>query len=427
METVSRRERFAWAMYDFANSGYTTVVSTTIFNAYFVSVIAGGLREGLSTFLWTLSFGTSNLLVLLSAPVVGAIADAYAIKKRLLLVTSICCILATAALGLTGPDDIALAMIIVILAHLMFASGENLIAAFLPELVASERMGRLSGYGWSLGYIGGVSTLAVCLFFISWATNQGWQESQYVPGTLVLTAVIFGAAAAPTFFWLRERARPQPRSSSPIRSGFQRVRQTLSRMHRYQDLFRFLIAIMVFQAAVSSVVALAAVYAREVFAYETKELIQLIMIVNVTAAAGALFMGHLQDRIGSIAALSLSLLVWIAAIAGVYLAQTRLHILFAGFAIGAAMGASQTGSRALVGRLTPPERTAEFFGLWGLAVRVSAIVGPLSYGTITAFTSGDHRRALLSQLVFFILGLALVLTVDERRGTVAASTATARS
>src|SRR3989344_7269072 len=162
---ASRREIFAWAMYDFANSGYTTVVLTAIYNAYFVGVVAraNGADNGTATLLWTLAMGVTNFLVLASAPVVGAIADHRAWKKRFLLITTIGCVGFTAALGLVAPGNIVAAMLFVILASVMFASGENLIASFLPEIARQNDMGRISGYGWTLGYVGGVVVLGVGL------------------------------------------------------------------------------------------------------------------------------------------------------------------------------------------------------------------------------------------------------------------------
>jgi UMF1 family MFS transporter len=142
---VRRRERFAWAFYDFANSGYTTVVLTTVFNAYFVAVIAGDrehVAPGSGTLLWTLAISVANALVLLSGPVLGAIADRHAAKKRLLAATTVGCVVTTALLGAAGPGDVTLAMGLLVLSFVAFASGEHLIAAFLPEIVPSERLGR---------------------------------------------------------------------------------------------------------------------------------------------------------------------------------------------------------------------------------------------------------------------------------------------
>lgn len=419
--TVRRREVLAWAFYDFANSGYTTVVLTTIYSAYFVSVVAGGLDEsspGTATLLWTVSIALANLCVLLSGPVVGAVADHRASKKSFLLATTLACVLATALLGFVGPGHVFLAMVLLVLSAIAFASGENLIAAFLPEIADNEKMGRISGLGWSVGYFGGLLTLGICLGYITWAEARGDTAPDYVPVTLWLTALIFACTAAPTFVWLRERARPSPleKGMSYTRHGFSQVRRTLIHAAHYRDLFRFLISLTAFQAGVATVVVIAAIYAQEVMGFGSQELIVLIMVVNLTAAVGAFMFGFVQDRLGSVPSLAGAILVWIAAGAVTYFATQPYQLWLAANLMGLAMGSSQAGGRALIGRLTPVARSAEFFGLWGLASRAAAILGPLAYGAVSRLSNGDHRMALLSTLFFFVLGLLLLLTVNETRG-----------
>lgn len=419
---AGRREVVAWAFYDFANSGYTTVVLTTIYGAYFVSVIAAGIDEGspgTATLLWTMAVAVANLCVLVSAPVVGAIADLRAKKKPFLFMTTVVCVVATALLGQAAPGAVALAMFLLIISGMAFATGENLIAAFLPEIATGNRMGRVSGYGWSLGYFGGLLTLGCCLAYISWATGRGQSAEGYVPGTLLITACIFGLAAAPTFLWLRERAVPGalPQGYSYLRFGFAQVRQTLQHAAHYRDLFRFLWCLTVFQSGVATVVVIAAIYAQEVMGFDSQQLILLIMLVNLTAALGAFLFGYAQDHFGSIPSLGVALLIWMAAIAVTFFADRPADLWLAGNLMGLAMGATQSGGRALIGRLTPEGRSAEFFGLWGLASRTAAILGPLSYGVANRLSGGDHRIALLSTMMFFVAGLVLLLTVNERRGT----------
>ncbi len=424
---ASRREIWAWAFFDFANSGYTTVVLTTIYSAFFVAVVAApldGRSPGSATLLWTLAIGAANFIVLLSGPVIGAIADHRAMKKPFLMLTAALCVISTALLAATGPQSLYLAVFLLVLSAVAFSSGENLIAAFLPEIAQPQDMGRISGYGWSLGYFGGLLTLAFCLLYITWAEGRGETAAHYVPVTLVLTAVIFALSAAPTFLWLRERAIPMPHASvSYIRLGVQQVMQTIAHAAHMPDLFRFLFCLVLFQAGVSTVVVVAAIYAQEVMAFTSSQLIALIMVVNVTAAIGAFGFGYLQDRWGSVPSLSLALCVWIAAISVSFVASAPAHVWFAGNLIGLSMGATQAGGRALIGRLTPAARNAEIFGLWGLANRAAAIIGPISYGVITELSGGDYQLALLSTLGFFLLGLGLLLTVNEERGMRAASTA----
>ncbi len=423
---AGRRELLAWAFYDFANSGYTTVVQTTIFSAYFVGVVAGaaqGFSPGLSTLLWSLAIGIANFIVMISGPIIGAIADYRACKKPFLMISSVGCIASTALLALVGPGDIWLGMILVTLSAIMFASGENLIAAFLPEIVPEKDMGKMSGYGWALGYFGGLLTLGICLGYITWARQQGMSETQYVPVTLLVTAAIFALTATPTFLWLRERAIPVSwdQSVSNLRVSIARLAHTFKEAARFRDLFWFLITLGVYQSGVSTVVVLAAIYAQEVFGFNTQSLIVLIMVVNVTAAVGAFICGHLQDRIGSVPTLAISLAVWIVAVAVALLANKPVHMWIVGNIIGLAMGSSQAIGRALVSKFSPSERAGEFLGLWGLVNRLSAIVGPLSYGLINYLSKGDHKMSLLSTLLFFILGLVLLCKVNEGRGKAAAA------
>lgn len=411
-------------MYDFANSGYTTVVLTAVFNAYFVGVVAanGADRGGTATLLWTVAMAITNLLVLVSAPVLGAIADHGAHKKRFLAFTTIGCVLFTLLLGFVGRGDVALGMVLVILATLMFASGENFIAAFLPEITTQKQMGRISGYGWSLGYLGGLLVLGLCLVYIQSAQSRGDVAEQYVPVTMWITAGMFALAALPTFIWLRERAVPRRLASgeSYFRIGFARVRHTLAHARHYRDLFRFLVTLAVYYCGINTVVVLAVIYAQEAMGFTMQENIILIMVVNVTAAAGALTFGLVQDRLGSVRTLAITLVVWVVALVLAYFTESRAGFWVVANLVGLALGSSQSAGRALVGQFSPPERAAEFFGLWGLAGKLAAVIGPLVYGLVTFLTHGDHRQALLSTCVFFIAGLLLLLTVNERRGRAAA-------
>lgn len=419
---ATRREIFAWAMFDFANSGYTTVVLTAIFNVYFVGVIAGAYDTGTATFLWTLAMAVTNILVLISAPVLGAIADHGAHKKRFLLASTLGCVVFTLLLGILGKGEIVAAMVLVILASIMYGTGENLIAAFLPEIARQEDMGRISGYGWALGFVGGLLVLGVCLGYITWAKQSGQAATQFVPVTMWITAAAFGLAAIPTFLWLPERAVPvaMPPGQSYLRIGFVRVRHTLTHARHYRDLFRFLWALAVYYCGIYTVIVLAAVYAEQVMGFNQQEIIFLILIVNVTAAAGSLVFGLFQDRLGSVATLAFTLVIWIVALLLAYVAESRALFWVVANLIGLAMGASQSAGRALVGQFSPPDRAAEFFGLWGLASKLAAAVGPLVYGLIAYLSHGNHRLALLSTAGFFVVGLLMLVSVNERRGRTAA-------
>ncbi len=411
---VRKSEAWAWAMFDFANSGYTTVVITAIYNAYFVAVIAGNAHWG--SLAWTAALSVSYALVMLSAPGLGAWADAHGAKKTLLIVTTLGCVLATVALGFAGPELLWLALLLIVIGNYFYATGENLIAAFLPELARGAGMGRLSGWGWGLGYLGGMLTLGLCLVYVAQAQAAGQAAEHYVPVTLWITAALFLTAALPTFVWLRERALPGDTRAPGLADAYRGLWRALARMREHRDLGRFLLCIVSYQAGVQAVITLAAVYAQQAMGFDTRQTITLILVVNVAAALGALAFGHAQDRIGHRRAIALTLLGWLCTILLAWAATDAARFWLAALTAGGCLGASQSAGRALVGYLSPPAHRAEFFGLWGMAVKLSSILGPLTYGLAVWLTRGDHRLAMLTLAPYFLLGLALLMRVDVVRG-----------
>jgi UMF1 family MFS transporter len=405
-------------MFDFANSGYTTVVITAVFNAYFVKVVAGG--EDWGTFAWALALSISYAFVIFSAPILGAYADAHAAKKKLLAITTLGCVLGTALLSLIGPGDLALAFALIVLSNFFFGTGENIAAAFLPELATGDAMGKVSAWGWSLGYIGGLLTLGICLAYVFWARSAGHTEAQFVPVTMLITAGMFALASAFTFLVLKERARPQPAEKGIALRALARVVQTLRQARHYKDLMRFLGCIVLYQSGVQTVITLAAVYAQQAMGFSTENTIVLVLVVNVTASLGAFLFGQWQDRLGHRKTLTFTLLGWCSMVVIAYLSTGQLGFWIAANIAGLCMGASQSAGRALVGYLAPADRHAEFFGLWGLAVKLASILGPLSYGAITWATDNNHRIAILITGVFFLLGLAVLASIDPERGRRAA-------
>lgn len=417
-DNVRPREVWAWAMYDFANSGYTTVVITAVFNAYFVGVVAAG--ESWGTFAWTFALSISYAIVMLSAPIVGAYADAHAAKKKLLLLTTTGCVVGTALLSFVGPGDLALAFVLIVISNVFFGTGENIAAAFLPELAKPAGMGKVSAWGWSLGYIGGLLTLAVCLGYVIWARGQGHTEADFVPVTMWITAGVFAAAAAFTFLVLKERAQPQAVERGSATRALARVGETLRHARQYKDLLRFLGCIVLYQSGVQTVIALAAIYAQVAMGFTTQDTIVLVLLVNITASLGAFLFGRWQDRLGHRRTLTLTLLGWCSMVLIAYLSTGQAGFWVAANIAGICLGASQSAGRALVGYLTPADRHAEFFGLWGLAVKLASILGPLSYGAVTWLTDNDHRTAMLITGMFFVLGLVVLASVDPSRGRQAA-------
>ena len=411
---VRKREVFGWAMYDFANSGYTTVVLTAVFNTYFVGVVAGNAEW--ATLAWTLALALSSALVMLTMPALGAFADLRAAKKRLLALTTIACVATTLMLALAGQGDVALAVAAIVLSNLFYSYGESLTAAFLPELARREALGKVSGWGWSFGYFGGMLSLGLSLAYVLWAQGRGQPATQFVPVTMLITAAVYGLASLATFALLRERAVPQPGAADSLTASLARLRQTWREAQRYRDFSWLLACATAYQAGIAVVITLAAVYAEQVLGFEQAQTMMLVFLVNVAAAVGAFAFGYWQDRSGHKRALAVTLMGWIVMTVTAALATTQGVFWIAAVIAGLCMGSSQSAGRALAGLLAPPTRLAEFFGLWTFATRLAAIVGPVTYGLVTWATAGNHRIAIVSTALFFVLGLILLRPVDVARG-----------
>ena len=304
-------------------------------------------------------------------------------------------------------------------AHVLL-DGESLIAAFLPELARDDAMGRVSGRGWSFGYLGGMLALGLGLAYVATAQARSEPATAFVPVVMLITAGVYGLASLATFAWLRERARLQAKSSEAggagVKASLQRLALTWQQARHYRDLRWLLACCACYQAGISVVITLAAVYAEQVLGFKQADTMRLIFLVNIAAVAGAFAFGYWQDRVGYKRSLGFTLVGWF------------LMTLLAGFATGPAMfwaaaviaglcmGSSQSAGRAMVGLLTPPDRKAEFFGLWSFATSLAVVAGPLTYGLITPATGGNHRVAILSTSLFFVVGLWLLMPIDMARG-----------
>ena len=420
-EGVRPREVWAWATYDFANSGYTTVVITAIFNAYFVGVVAENATW--ATFAWTAALSVSYAAIVVTAPLVGAWADAHAAKKTLLALTTVGCVAGTAGLWFAGPGDLAIAIVALVISNFFFGTGENVIAAFLPELAKGSALGKVSGWGWAFGYVGGLVSLGASLAYVTFAQGEGQSAAQFVPVTMLITAALFAAASVPTFLLLKERAVPQRLASGAYAETFARLRETIRNASEYRDLARFLVCILFYQAGVQTVIAIAAIYAQQAMGFGTQQTLLLVLVVNVTASIGAFGFGHFQDRIGHVRSVALTLVGWLVTTLVAWLATGPGLFWVAANLAGLCMGASQSAGRAMVGYLSPETRRAEFFGLWGLSVKLSSILGPMTYGLISWLTGGDHRTAMLATGTFFVAGLAILAGIDPERGRRAAESA----
>ncbi|MBM6929015.1 MFS transporter [Parasutterella secunda] len=409
---VSGREVWSWAAFDFANSGYTTVVLTAVFNAYFVGVICG--EASWATLLWTSIIAASNILAIVCMPLIGAATDLKANKKFWTVLMSLLCILGTVGLAFTGSGTVWLAVIMVIVSNFAYNIGETLNSAFLPEIADEKSMGKVSGWGWSFGYCGGLLTLGLSLAVVLFMQSKGAGAEDYVPYTMIITAAVFLVAALPLALWLKERAQPRTEAAfwTLVKQSQASLIETFKSLPQHKN-FAWLVASgLSFQGGIAVVVTLAAVYADQAMGFTPDETILLVLLVNITAAIGAFAFGYVEDRIGHKNALIVTLLIWIAMVGVAYFAQTKPVFWIAANLAGIAMGSSQSAGRALVGVLAPPKDRAAFYSFWNMALWVANIIGPMTYGYITWLTDNDQRLALLCTGLFFVVGLILLLPMQ---------------
>jgi MFS transporter, UMF1 family len=306
----------------------------------------------------------------------------------------------------------------VVASNICFAWGESLVAAFLPELARPQAMGKVSGWGWSFGYLGGMLALGLWLAYVLSAQARGETAVQFVPVTMWITAALFGLSALVTFALLRERAaaplegagdRAQP-------SIWRQLGQTFRQAREHRDFMWLLGCAVAYQGGVAVAIALAAIYAEQVIGFVQQETMVLIFVLNIAAMLGAFAFGYGQDRLGHKRALAVTLVGWVLTCVIAALTTTKGGFWYAAAIAGVCMGSSQSAGRAMAGLLAPPAQLAEFYGLWTFATRLASILGPLSYGAITWVTGGNHRIAIAATALLFVAGLVLLWPVDIARG-----------
>lgn len=410
-------------MFDFANSSFTTVMVTAYFPIYFMNQIVPAGADGSTdrgAFLWGLSLSISQTIVVLTAPLMGALADFTGSKKKFLFVTYLGCSLGAFALGFVGPGDVALAMGIFIVANVLFSSGENFVSAFLPEIAPSHMMGRISGIAWGIGYFGGIGALLLSLFILKSTNDEGYSIVWMMIGAWFLLGGL------PTFIFVHERHKHEemPPGHTLLSIGFSRLKRTFGERRRFRQLFRFLMIYTIFSSGVTAVIGFAGKIAEDTMGFDATMLGVFLIVINISAAVGAFGIGWVQDKIGSRRTIMLALGGWIVALTLVIIARSgpgdepsaaaRKVFWLAGNVVGMSMGAILASSRALVGYLSPQARAAEFFGLAGFFGKLGAIIGPFVFGSMTNLF--DIRAAIFSLGVFFVAGLILMRFVNEEEG-----------
>ncbi|MFZ5807577.1 MAG: MFS transporter [Verrucomicrobiota bacterium] len=405
---VRKREIFSWCCFDFANSSFTTIIITVVYSVYFTSVVASGNPAAKAW--WGIMLALSQIVVILLSPWLGAVADFQARKKCFLMWSAILCSLFTALLFWTGEGTILFALIFVALANIAFSFSENFCSSFLPEISTPPTCGRISGYGWSFGYMGGLASLGIVLWMLS--SENG---SACILWTFPMTGAFFILASLPTLIFLRERAVPQtlPNGISYWRYGWTEIFRTLKQLPQHRTLAIFFLSFTCFMSGLFAVISFASIFAGEVLHFSQKETILLFITLQISSAIGAFGFGFLQDKVGSKNTLIFALVIWIVVSLWAFFCQTKTEFFIIGNLAGLGIGSLQSASRAVVSMLVPPKQSGEFFGFWGLFGKLGAIIGPASAGFLSAWIG--LRYFTLLNLVFFLLGFIILLSVKLPR------------
>ncbi|MFC3282738.1 MFS transporter [Litchfieldella rifensis] len=429
-QRASRKEIFGWAMFDFANQAYTLLIITVVFGELFTTVIVGdrGDNYRLANLLWSLALAVSYLLVVVTGPICGAMMDFSAAKKRFLFISYLATVATTAMLYFVAPGYVVLGLALIVLSNYAYSMGESFIAAFLPDLGPPRDLGKISGFGWALGYVGGLFAAGFTLVVLGEATAANFERVRWVGpfagGFFLLTAI-------PTFLWLKERGTPHPLppGHTYVSIARERVATTLHELRRFRDLGIFLVSLLFSMAGIYIIIAFAFIYGAQVIGWDENIRNIMFIIVQITAAAGALGFGFIQDRIGAKITYIGTLLLWVAAIIAIWATpevtaflNTHLNLdwqaqhlfLVVGCLAGLSLGSSQSASRALVGLFSPLEKSAEFFGFWGLANKLAGVGGIIGLGLLQSVVG--LQASILLCAALFIIAILICLAVNQARG-----------
>jgi UMF1 family MFS transporter len=419
----------SWVLYDFANSPFTTLVVTFVYATYFSEAIAASSVEGQS--LWGYAIATTAIIVALCSPVLGAIADQGGYRKRFLVIATLVAAAATAALYGVLPGQVMLALVVFVIANVAFEFGIVFYNAYLPELSTRDDIGRVSGWGWGLGYFGGLLALAVALLtlvqpeaVIEAIRQSGldlpagpWfgfstEAGENVRATNLMVAIWLLVFSLPIFFFVHERPVTRPPARAVIRGSFEQLVSTFREIRRHKETVKFLLARLIYNDGLVTIFSFGGIYAEGVFGFTLAEVLIFGIVINLAAGVGAIAMGYFDDWFGAKRTIIISLVgLLLAGVLGV-LATDPLWFWIAGILIGIFSGPNQAASRSLMGRYTPKGLENEFFGFFAFSGKLTAFIGPLLVGVVTGATQ-SQRAGMVVVIVLFVIGLMLLIPVRE--------------
>jgi len=408
---ASRREIWSWALYDFANSAFTLAIMTVVFPRYFQGALGASVES------WGYANAAALVISAVVMPLVGAICDYTAAKRRTLLQFWLLGCLATCALVLT-PSGFGAAVVYVV-ALVGFEASTALNNGFLPEIATGEKTAWVSSLGYATGYIGGALHLVFAFLVITYPGWFGMSANSQLPTRIAIASagVWWFLFSLPMVFWLKERAvsRPLPPGDTLLKAGFRKVTTTIRNIRRVPTLARFTLSFLLFNDGVSTVIIMASTFGDKVLGMGQTETILCFLLIQVVAAGGSFLFAGLARSLGEKRALVLSLLIWCAAVVWAFFMRTKVEFWCMGVVIGLVLGGTQAIARSLLSRFTPPTSAGEFFGFYAVTGKLASAVGPILFALAIRAT-GDVRFGILSVIIVFGAGLYVLLPVDEARG-----------
>lgn len=398
----------AWCSYDFANSIYYAVIPSTIWSSYYANQIVGN-SVGLGDLWWGRVVSTAMLIVAVISPIMGTIGDQAQIRKRLLAIYTIISITATCLLGLVAPGMVLLGFFLSVISFVGLEGALVFYNSYLPEIAPSDYQGRVSGWGFALGYAGSLFGLLVILPFV--------RQNQYSLAFLV-TGIGFLLFAIPSLVWLPKDAQAGISVKQAAKSGLKVTWEAIQLAWNTPRMRNYLMAYFFFEDGTNTVINMSAIFASKTLSFSPTELIILFAIVQISALLGALAWAKPTDRYGSKRVISILLIQWSIVVISTYFVQTKLQFFIIAVLAGTGLGAIQSASRAMMSLLVPKGKEAEMFGLYALCGKSASIMGPILFGTVSAYSGGNQRLSILSILVFYIIGSLLLSRLPHIKASV---------
>ena len=416
--TYDRKAVWGWALYDFAYSAYTTLVVTFVYAVFFTQYIVDDEIRG--TTLWGNAVSITALVVAFCSPFMGALADRSGLRRQIFLTTTVLTAVGGMLLAVPGQGDVLLALGIFVLGNIAFELSSVLYNSYLPDVAPPDKIGRISGYGWALGYVGGLLLMVVALVgFIQ--PEQPWfgvpnEDGWDVRATMILVGIWTAVFALPMFLWVKEPKKPRALPTGALlRDTARQLKATFKDIRRYGQIFRLLIARLVYNDGLVTIFAFGPIYAAGSFGFTMTDVMVWGLALNLTAGLGAFAMGYLDDKIGGKKTILISLVGLTLASVAAVAATTRVGLWIAGLAVGIFAGPNQAASRSLLGRFVPRSKETEFYGFFAFSGKVTAFMGPFLLAQTTSLFQ-SQRAGVATIIIFFVVGALILWGVDEEEG-----------